>query len=114
MQDENYHCKPDSKRGFFDSSEYFPNVVPEIILGPQEYLPEIWEIKKDLVYKLIPALQAGLENTQSALVEHDAALGRTTTKNKMWAKTLEQEIRDIKDCIKQLKVLNAGNSTHYP
>jgi hypothetical protein len=88
MKDENYHCKPDSE-----------------LLGPQEYLPEIWKIKKDLVYKLITTLQAGLENTQSALVEHDTALGRTTTKNRMWAETLEQEIRDMKDCIKELKLL---------
>ena len=99
---------------YIDDSQCFPNVVPEIILGPQEYIPEIWSIKKDLVYKAISCLQGGLENTQSALVEHDVALGRTTTKNRMWAETLEQEIRDMKDCIKQLKVMNASNSTHYP
>lgn len=86
----------------------------EIKSGPQEYIPEMWTIEKDLVYKLIPCLQAGLENTQSALAEHDAALGRTTTKNRMWAETLEQEIRDMKDCIKKLKVMDASNSTHYP
>lgn len=103
------------KTNSFDSSwEHFPNVISENTFGPQEYLPEIWEIKKDLVYKLIPALQAGLENTQSALVEHETALGRTTTKNRMWAETLEREIQDMRDCIKQLKVLNVSNSTHYP
>lgn len=82
--------------------------------SPCEYQPEMLTIKKDLIYKIIPCLQAGLENTQSVLMEHDAVLGRTTTKNKMWAETLEQEIRDMKDCIRQLKELNAGNSTHYP
>lgn len=104
----------DTKRGFFDDSECFPKVVPEIILGPQQYQPEKWVIEKDLVYKIISCLEAGLENTQSTLTEHDTSLGRTTTKNRMWAETLEQEIRDMKDCIKQLKVLNVSNSTHYP
>jgi hypothetical protein len=95
---ENFHCKPDS----------------EFNLGPQKYIPEIWRIEKDLVYKLIPALEAGLENTQSVLVEHDAALGRTTAKNKMWAEILEREIRGMEDCIKQLKLLNISHTTHYP
>lgn len=80
----------------------------------QEYQPEILSIKKDLIYKLIPCLEAGLENTQCALSEHDSSLGRTTTKNRMWAEILEQEIQSMKDCIKQLKVLNVSNSTHYP
>ena len=104
----------DTKRGYFDDSECFPKVVPETLDGPQKYLPEIWSIEKDLIYKIIPCLEAGLENTQSALDEHDITYGRTITKNKIWAETLEQEIRDMEDCIKQLKVMNAGNSTHYP
>lgn len=99
MQDENFHCDPDTKRRYFDD-----------ILGPQEYIPEMWTVKKDLVYKLIPCLQAGLENTQSAFAEHDSSLGRTTTKNRMWAETLEQEIRDMKDCIEQLKVIDIINT----
>lgn len=86
----------------------------EIFLGPQEYQPEMLTIKKDLILKIISCLQDGLENTQSALAEHDFSFGRTTTKNRMWAETLEQEIQDMKDCIKQLKVLNVSNSTHYP
>lgn len=88
--------------------------VDDPINIPEVYQPEIWQIKKDLVYKLIPCLQTGLENTQSTLAEHDSSLGRTTTKNRMWAETLEQEIRDIEDCIKQLRLMNASNSTHYP
>lgn len=87
---------------------------PKIVLGPQEYVPEIWSIKKDLVYKTISCLQSGLENTQSALIEHDVALGRTTTKNRMWAETLEQEIKDTKECIRQLKTLGISHTTHYP
>lgn len=71
----------------------------------QKHLPEMWTIKKDLVDKIIPCLEAGLENTQSALAEHDASLGRTTTKNRMWAETLEKQIQDMKDCIKELKSL---------
>jgi hypothetical protein len=109
------------KRDFFDNSGFEPE--PEHFVGfnclvnecaPQKYIPEIWPIKKDLVYKLIPCLEAGLENTQTALAEHDATFGRTTAKNKMWAEALEREIRDMRDCIEELKLLNAGNSTHYP
>lgn len=75
----------------------------------QEHLPEMWTIKKDLVDKLIPCLEAGLENTQEALIQHDVSLGRDMAKNRIWAETLEQEIRDMKDCIKQLKILDISN-----
>lgn len=97
MKDEDYHCRP--------------NWEPFV---SQEYIPEIWQIKKDLVYKLIPCLEAGLENTQASLEDHIITLGRTTTKNKMWAETLEQEIKDTKDCIKQLKMVGINHTTHYP
>lgn len=104
MQDRSSSgIKGDSKINYFDDSNFFPNVVPEI-----------WSIKKDLIYKLIPCLEAGLENTQHALIEHDASFGRTTTKNRMWAETLEQEIRDMEDCIEQLRMIDISNSTHYP
>ena len=89
-------------------------LTPEIIFGLETYLPEVWSIKKDLVYKTISCLQSGLENTQSALAEHDFSFGRTTTKNRMWAETLEQEIRDTKDCIKQLITLGTSYSTYCP
>jgi len=107
--------KNNMKRDFFDNSGFEPE--HEHFIGfnaSQEYIPEIWSIKKDLIIKTIAALELGLENTQEVLYDHDARLGRDMNKNKRWAEILEGEIRDIKDCIKELKLLNAGNSTRYP
>ena len=41
------------------------------------------------------ALDVSQEHVQSVLVEHDANLGRTTIKNKMWAEQIESHIRLI-------------------
>lgn len=72
---------------------------------PLEYQPEMLTIKKDLIYKLLSALEFGLESAQQVLCEHDTSLGRDWTKNRIWAETLEKEIQDMKDCIKELKSL---------
>lgn len=99
----------DTKRGFFDDSQCFPKVW---IDAPKH--KELWYIDRTLVENTIFCLESGLEKTQSALIEHDVALGRTTTKNRMWAETLEQEIKDTKECIRQLKTLGISHTTHYP
>lgn len=99
----------DTKFNYFDDSKCFPKVW----IDAPKY-KELWHIDRTLVESAISCLQSGLENTQSALVEHDVALGRTTTKNRMWAETLEKEIEDTKDCIKQLKMVGINHTTHYP
>ena len=135
MQDESFHCKPDTQ----SSWTYKNNKTGETVISPcidsrywngdwecvdSSYSPqvwigapkhrELWYIDRTLVENTISCLQSGLENTQSTLVEHDRVLGRTTTKNRMWAETLEQEIKDTKECIRQLKTLGISHTTHYP
>lgn len=73
---------------------------------PKHINPKFGKSKKDLVYKLIPALEAGIEHTTENLCNHDASLGRTTRKNKEWAETIEKDIRDMEDCLAQLKLLS--------
>lgn len=79
--------------------------VKDPINIPEVYQPEIWSIKKDLIIKTIAALELGLENTQEVLIDHDTRLGRDWAKNKVWAEILEGQIKDIQDCIKELKSL---------
>ena len=50
-------------------------------------------------------LEIGLENTQSALIEHDAVLGRTTRKNREWAETLESDIERMKVAVQRIHAL---------
>ena len=59
-------------------------------------------VELGLVKKIKTTLESGLENTQAVLIDHDVQLGRTTNKNRWWAETLEKEIADHQDCIKQL------------
>ena len=63
------------------------------------YQPEIWRVKKDVIYAAIPAVQAGLEYARECLATHDAALGRSTRKNKSWAETVEKDIRQMKQAL---------------
>lgn len=69
----------------------------------QTYQPEIWKVKKDTIYAAIGAVEDGLEFAKSCLEEHDLNLGRTTKKNKCWAETIENSIRDMKIALEMLK-----------
>jgi len=69
----------------------------------QEYQPEMWTVRKDNIYAVIYALEAGLANTQDALTRHESELGRTTRKNEMWAKQLERDIDAIRLSIARLR-----------
>lgn len=68
----------------------------------EHYQPECWAMKKDTICAARAALEAGLENTQELLIEHDASLGRTTRKNRFTAERLESEIHDIRRAISSL------------
>lgn len=57
--------------------------------------------------RIIQALNAGIENTQELLDQHDQALGRTTPRNKRWAEQLEEDIKEM-----QLATVDVGN--HKP
>lgn len=51
------------------------------------------------------ALECGLENTRSELIEHDRLLGRTTAKNRSWAAMLELQIDNMSKTLNELEGL---------
>ena len=75
------------------------------------YLPEIWRVEKDVIYAAIPAVENGLEYARECLAQHDAALGRTTLKNKAWAETMEKDIRHMERTLELLRACKPDNSS---
>ena len=67
------------------------------------YLPEIWRVEKDVIYAAIPAVEAGIEYARECLAQHDATLGRTTLKNKVWAGTIERDILQMGITLEMLR-----------
>jgi hypothetical protein len=72
-------------------------------LALAEYEPEMWTCRKDYIYAAIHAIGNGLEYTNMCLIEHDAALGRTTSKNKTWAEKMEADIRQMTETLEWLR-----------
>lgn len=79
------------------------NVHSSVLLGPLTYQPEIWRVEKDTIYAAIPAVEAGLEYARECLSTHETSLGRTTLKNKMWAETMENDIRHMERTLEMLR-----------
>ena len=69
----------------------------------KDYIPELWTVKKDYIYAAIEAVRNGLEYTITELVTHDLDLGRTTKKNRMWAETMEKDIKQMEQTLEDLK-----------
>lgn len=67
------------------------------------YIPEIWNVPKDVIYAAIPAIESGLNYARESLSEHDASLGRTTRKNRATAELMEKDIRSMEEALKQLR-----------
>jgi hypothetical protein len=67
------------------------------------YIPEVWSVQKDVIYAATHAVESGLEYVRECLDAHDAALGRTTRKNKVWAETMENDIRHMERTLAMLK-----------
>lgn len=67
--------------------------------GPE---PLRYWVEGALMDRIKASLEDGLENTHSALIEHDSSLGRTTHKNRWWAETLERQIEEMKAVIQML------------
>lgn len=141
---ENFHCQPDKpvkafpkityelpegdersiKQWFIEATEDGYKVCLSIEENnakeiwdaslPQNYQPKTISIPKLEVENIIDALKAGLEHTESVLIEHDNNLGRTTRKNELWAKQLEKDIEFIKSSLTFLKEKLVGATTHYP
>jgi hypothetical protein len=89
-----------------ENQTHAETALPDTTCYPLEYQPECWTMKKDTIYAARTALEAGLENTQELLADHDVKLGRTTRSNRYTAERLEGEIRDMKAAIEKL------NPTH--
>lgn len=75
--------------------------------GFQEYQPELWTVKKDDIYAAIHAVQNGLEYARECLSTHEANLGRTTLKNKLWAERMEEDIRHMERLLASLRLYSA-------
>lgn len=75
--------------------------------GFQEYQPELWTVRKDDIYAAIHAVQNGLEYARECLTTHEANLGRTTLKNKLWAERMEQDIRHMERLLANLRLYSA-------
>ncbi len=69
------------------------------------YGPEMWTVRKDDIYAAISALDSGLHFARELLLDHDARLGRTTSKNKWWAEEIEMGIRAMEKALAGLKAL---------
>jgi len=75
--------------------------------GFQGYQPELWTVKKDDIYAAIHAVQNGLEYARECLTTHESNLGRTTLKNKLWAETMEDDIRHMERLLANLRLYSA-------
>jgi len=70
----------------------------------------MWTVPKDAVYTAIAAVQVGLEYAQMCLMEHDSNLGRAALKNRSWALTMENDIRQMQGALTVLKSLPSGSA----
>ncbi len=78
------------------------------------YIPEVWSVKKDAICAAIHAIESGLEYARQCLCDHDAAMGRTTHKNRTWAETIEGDIRQMENACDLLSVRQPNNAITQP
>jgi len=78
------------------------------------YEREMMTLSKDTIYAAKAALRAGLENTQELLIEHDAALGRTTRKNRFIADNYETDIHNMQLAIQSLEAAQWQKEAYGP
>lgn len=69
----------------------------------QEYVPEIWAVKKDDIYSAIDAIQNGLEYARELLAKHEKELGRTTLSNRRLAEMMEKDIQQMEKTLEDLR-----------
>ena len=72
--------------------------------GPQEYIPEMWTIKKDYIYAAIDSIKAGIEYAEIVLNDHERLMGRATRKNRVWAEQIERDIINMTRALEQLQL----------
>jgi hypothetical protein len=78
------------------------DAIDAIPFEPQTYLPEIWQVEKDVICSAIDSLKLGLEYAEECLIDHDQSLGRTRPRNKREAEYIEEHITQIKKSINDL------------
>lgn len=84
------------------------------VLGSASYVPEVWNVEKDVIYAAILAVESGLEYARECLATHDSALGRTTHKNKTWAETIESDIRHMERTLAMLRACRPNDHRELP
>lgn len=103
------------------AEENHANPKPPKITSTQEpptitsmqYQPHMWNVKQDDVEFAEHVVRKGLAYTEECLRIHDVALGRTTYKNRMWAETMESDIRQMKASLVQLHKCQIDNGTIF-
>jgi len=78
-----------------------------------QYQPHMWNVKQDDVEFAEHVIRKGLEYAEESLRTHDVAIGRTTYKNKMWAETMEADIRQMQASLIQLHKCQIDNGTIF-
>lgn len=58
----------------------------------QYYTPELWTIRKDYIYAAQGALADAIEYIKECQATHEANLGETTLKNRMWADRMRADL----------------------
>lgn len=72
------------------------------------YHREQWTVVKDDIYEAIASLAAGIEHTEAALLDHDATLGRTHPKNRLWAEKMERDLAKMRAAHDRLRRYSAN------
>lgn len=70
--------------------------------GSADVPPLYWSVQGNVMALTRRALESGLENTKELLVQHEAALGRTTRKNRVMAEMYERDINEMQSALSQL------------
>ena len=84
-----------------------PEPSAEFAPGPQQYIPELWTVKKDDFYACVAAINNGLEYARECRTAHDDNLGRTTLKNKIWGERMDEDIRKMEQLLSNLSHYSA-------
>jgi hypothetical protein len=56
------------------------------------YTPELWTIRKDYIYAAQAALVNAIEYIKECQATHEANLGETTLKNRLWANRMRDDL----------------------
>jgi len=68
--------------------------------GPQPFMVAV---DYDTLKDAMDCLSTGVEYAKEVLVEHDASLGRSIRKNRIWAEQIESDIQKMEKTLKVLE-----------